>query len=359
MDLVDNTLPFTPSWFPPSPEAFPSIIELLQDPMTAEIENFDGIFSTPAISEAIPSTSTQPSVVPCPELSTMPQNPPDMQQQEPLGDSHGHLQQSDQQDLLNPNMLNSYQEPVVSTTQQQQQPILHGSLEQSDQQGLLNPNMMSSEPGVSTLQQQQLLCNSAGYLQQSDHQGLLSPNMLDSFHEPDVSTMVQQAPPLYNSHGYLQQSDQQYLMNQNMMNSFQGPDVSTTQQQQLLCNSHRYVQGNLSNIQSDQQYLSNQNATNLFQEPNNSTMVDIGQQIEEGNNGYAHQPLIDHFELPNHHQEQSLSVPISQNYLSYPAYEHGPIGSHFNMYGQQPPPRVSTHREEGHPPQWIVTDLAR
>lgn len=38
------------------------------------------------------------------------------QQQEPLGDSHGHLQQFDQHDLLNPNMLNSYQEPVVSTT---------------------------------------------------------------------------------------------------------------------------------------------------------------------------------------------------------------------------------------------------
>ncbi|CAL9216587.1 unnamed protein product [Arabidopsis halleri] len=351
MDLVDNTLdeqrlPFTPSWFPPSPEPFPSIIELLQDPMTAEIENFDGIFSTPAISEAIPSTTTQPSVVPCPESSTMPQNPPDMQQQ------------SDQQDFLNPNMLNSYQEPDVSTTQQQQQPILHGSLEQSDQQGLLNPNMMSSELGVSTLQQQQLLCNSAGYLQQSDQQGLLNPNMLDSFHEPDVSTMQQQPPPLYNSHGYLQQSDQQYLMNQNMMNSFQGPDVSTTQQQQLLCNSHGYVQGNLSNIQSDQQYLSNQNPTNLFQEPNNSTMIDIGQQIEEGNNGYAHQPLIDHFELPNHHQEQSLSVPISQNYLSYPAYEHGPIGSHFSMYGQQPPPRVLTNREEEHS-QWIVTNLAR
>ena len=37
------------------------------------------------------------------------------QQQEPLGDSHGYLQQSGQQDLLNPNMLNSYQEPDVST----------------------------------------------------------------------------------------------------------------------------------------------------------------------------------------------------------------------------------------------------
>jgi len=110
------------------------------------------------------------------------------------------------------------------------------------------------------------------------------------------------------------------------------------QQQQLLCNSHGHVQGNLSNIQSDQQYLSNQNATDLFQEPNNSTMVnkffvlilifllkdsvkflinifcmnqiDIGQQIEEGNNGYAHQPLIDPFELPNHHQEQFPSVPM-------------------------------------------------
>jgi len=37
------------------------------------------------------------------------------QQQEPLDDSHGYLQQSDQQDLLNPNMLNCYQEPDVST----------------------------------------------------------------------------------------------------------------------------------------------------------------------------------------------------------------------------------------------------
>lgn len=46
--------------------------------MTAEIENFDGIFSSPAISEAIPSTNTQPSVFPCPESSTIPQISPDM-----------------------------------------------------------------------------------------------------------------------------------------------------------------------------------------------------------------------------------------------------------------------------------------
>ncbi|KAG7655781.1 hypothetical protein ISN44_As01g028240 [Arabidopsis suecica] len=357
MDLVDDMLPFTPSWFPPSPEPFPSIMELLQDPMTAEIENFDGIFSSPAISEAIPSTSTQPSVFPCPESSTIPQISPDMQQQEPLDDSHGYLQQSDQQDLLNPNMLNCYQEPDVSTIQQQQL-NLPGPLEQSDLQRLLNPNMMYSEPDFSTSQQQQLLCNSAGYLQESDHQGLLNPNMLNSFYEPDVSAMLQQPPPLYDSHGYLQQSDQQDLMNQNMMNSFQGANVSTTQQQQLLCNSHGHVQGNLSNIQSDQQYLSNQNATDLFQEPNNSTMIDIGQQIEEGNNGYAHQPLIDPFELPNHHQEQFPSVPISQNYPSYPVYQHGPVGSHFNMYGQQPPPLVLTNREEEHLPPRNVTDLA-
>ncbi|AEE31004.1 transcriptional regulator EFH1-like protein [Arabidopsis thaliana] len=320
MDLVDDMLPFTPSWFPPSPEPFPSIMELLQDPMTAEIENFDGIFSSPAISEAIPSTNTQPSVFPCPESSTIPQISPDMQQQEPLDDSHGYLQQSDQQDLLNPNMLNCYQEPDVSTIQQQQL-NLPGPLEQSDLQRLLNPNMMYSEP--------------------------------------DFSTSLQQPPPLYDSHGYLQQSDQQDLMNQNMMNSFQGANVSTTQQQQLLCNSHGHVQGNLSNIQSDQQYLSNQNATDLFQEPNNSTMIDIGQQIEEGNNGYAHQPLIDPFELPNHHQEQFPSVPISQNYPSYPVYQHGPVGSHFNMYGQQPPPLVLTNREEEHLPPRNVTDLAR
>ncbi|CAD5313934.1 unnamed protein product [Arabidopsis thaliana] len=164
MDLVDDMLPFTPSWFPPSPEPFPSIMELLQDPMTAEIENFDGIFSSPAISEAIPSTSTQPSVFPCPESSTIPQISPDM--------------------------------------------------------------------------------------------------------------------------------------------------------------------------------------------------IDIGQQIEEGNNGYAHQPLIDPFELPNHHQEQFPSVPISQNYPSYPVYQHGPVGSHFNMYGQQPPPLVLTNREEEHLPPRNVTDLA-
>lgn len=37
--------------------------------------------------------------------------------------------------------------------------------------------------------------------------------------------------------------------------------------------------------------------------------INIGNQIEEGNNGCAHQPLIDSFELPNNIQEQFLSVP--------------------------------------------------
>jgi len=49
----------------------------------------------------------------------------------------------------------------------------------------------------------------------------------------------------------------------------------------------------------------------------------------------------------------------SQNYPSYPVYQHGPVGSHFNMYGQQPPPLVLTNREEEHLPPRNVTDLAR
>lgn len=45
------------------------------------------------------------------------------------------------------------------------------------------------------------------------------------------------------------------------------------QQQQLLCDSQGYIQGNLPNRQSDQQYLLNQNMMNSFQEANDSTMV--------------------------------------------------------------------------------------
>lgn len=45
------------------------------------------------------------------------------------------------------------------------------------------------------------------------------------------------------------------------------------QEQQLSCNSHGYLQGNLPNIQSDQQCLSDQSMLDIFQEPNVSTMV--------------------------------------------------------------------------------------
>ncbi|XP_019094460.1 PREDICTED: uncharacterized protein LOC104759482 [Camelina sativa] len=87
-------------------------------------------------------------------------------------------------------------------------------------------------------------------------------------------------------------------------------------------------------------------------------VINIVQQTEEGNNGYAcQQPLIDSFELPNHLQDQFLSPPVPENYPSYPAYQHGPIGSHFNMYEQQPPPRNLTNREDEHLPPRMVTDL--
>lgn len=39
-----------------------------------------------------------------------------LQQPPPLYDSHGYLQQSDQQDLMNQNMMNSFQGANVSTT---------------------------------------------------------------------------------------------------------------------------------------------------------------------------------------------------------------------------------------------------
>ncbi|XP_010501636.1 PREDICTED: transcriptional regulator EFH1-like [Camelina sativa] len=266
--LDDQSLPFSPSWFPPSPEPFPQSMELRQDPTMVESENMDeifaGLFSVPAISEATPTTQQQP----------------------PLSNSHGYVQQSDEQGLLNPNTLNSFHEPVVSTMQQHQQ-------------------------------------------------------------------------PLSNSNGYLQQSDEDDLL-QNMLNSFQEPGGSAMQQQQLVCHSNVYVQGNLPNIQSDQQYLSNQNIImNSFQDPNISTMINIVQQTEEGNNGYAHQqPLIDSFELPNHLQDQFLSPPVPENYPSYPAYQHGPIGSHFNMYEQQPTPRALTNREDEPFPPRMVSDLA-
>ncbi|XP_010462957.1 PREDICTED: uncharacterized protein LOC104743594 [Camelina sativa] len=250
-----------------------------------ETENMDevfaGLFSVPAISEATPTTSTQPSLVPLPQSLTIPQYPPDVCQQ-PLSNSNGYLQQSDEEDLLQ--------------------------------------------------------------------------NMLNSFQEPGGSAMVQQQEPLCIASGYLQHSDQQDLLNPNLLNSFQEPDECTIQQQQLVCHSNGYVQGNFSNIQSDQQYLSNQNMImNSFQDPNNSTMINIVQQTEEGNNGYAHQqPLTDSFELPNHLQDQFLSPPVPEN---YPAYQHGPIGSHFNMYEQQPPPRALTNREDEHLPPRMVSDL--
>lgn len=35
-----------------------------------------------------------------------------------------------------------------------------------------------------------------------------------------------------------------------------------------------------------------------------------GRPIEEGNNGYAHPMMTQSFELPNHLQEQFLSLPL-------------------------------------------------
>ncbi|CAH2034205.1 unnamed protein product [Thlaspi arvense] len=101
------------------------------------------------------------------------------------------------------------------------------------------------------------------------------------------------------------------------------------------------------------------NMMGSVQQPNDSTMSDIGQQIEEENSRYAHPTMTQSFELPNDLQEQFLSVPLSQSYSSYPTYQHGPVASHFNMYDQQHLPLVLANSEERPLVPRMVTDVAR
>lgn len=49
--------------------------------------------------------------------------------------------------------------------------------------------------------------------------------------------------------------------------------LSKQEQQQLLCNPHEHLQGNLPNEHLNQQSLLNQNALNAFQGPSDFTMV--------------------------------------------------------------------------------------
>ncbi|EOA39438.1 hypothetical protein CARUB_v10012581mg, partial [Capsella rubella] len=329
---MDQSFPFSPSWFPPSPEPFPQSMEFLQDPLMVEFENMDevlaGSFDVPAvIGEAYPSTITQQPC--CPESLTIPQSPPNVQEQvPPLSNSHGYEQQYDQQGLLNPNMLNSSHEPDVFTMVNHKISFF------------FNINMYIALAILDSIYAMKLI---------NDNTFIIKFVLI-------LPTLQQQQQPLSNIHGYLQQSDDEDLL-QNMLNSFQEPNPYPMQeQQQLFCDdSHEHVQGNLPNIQPDQQYLSNENMTNSFQESNDSTM-----QSEEGDNGYAahQQPMTDCFELPNHLEDMFQTAPVSENYPTYSEYQHGPIGSDFNMDDQMAPPRVSTNREDEHLAPRMVTDMA-
>ncbi|KAF3607402.1 hypothetical protein DY000_02047284 [Brassica cretica] len=66
------------------------------------------------------------------------------------------------------------------------------------------------------------------------------------------------------------------------------------------------------------------------------SQMENGRPIEEGNSGYALPVMTQSFELPNHLQEQFLSLPSSQSYLSEPMYEHGLVASPFNMTNSVP-----------------------
>ncbi|CAA7028754.1 unnamed protein product [Microthlaspi erraticum] len=136
-------------------------------------------------------------------------------------------------------------------------------------------------------------------------------------------------------------------------------DPPEMEQQQLLCNSHEHLQGNLPNEPLDQQSLSNQNALNAFQGLDDFTMIDFDQLMEEENIGYANPTVTQSFELPNNLQEQFPSVPLSQSFPSYPTYQHAPVASHSNMYNQQPPPLGLADRENEPIAPRMVTDLAR
>ncbi|KAL0656298.1 hypothetical protein Bca4012_076882 [Brassica carinata] len=181
---------------------------------------------------------------------------------------------------------------------------------------------------------------------------------------PDTLTLVQYPPEveqllLCTPHGYMQenlpniQSDQPFLFDQNMLDAFQEPE----QDQQFLYNPQGSLQGN-TNGQLDQQSLFNQNTMNNFQEPNDSSMIGIGQQIEEESSGYAHPVMTQSIELPNHLQEQ-FSLPLSQSYPSNLRYQNGLVDSHSNIYDQQLPPLFQADREDEALVPGMVTEVAR
>ncbi|ESQ33988.1 hypothetical protein EUTSA_v10009450mg [Eutrema salsugineum] len=183
----------SPLCFTPSPDSFPPIMDVLQDPIVEEtanvfeeavglisnpvglisnpvglISNPVGLISNPVIGEANPSMNTQsPNLIPFPETLTLVQNPPEMEHQQLSGNSHGYFQD---------NLLNR----------------------QADQQPLFDQNLLDSflQPDVSVMQPQQLSCNSHSFLQgnlpngQLNQQSLFNQNTMSSFPEPNDPTMT-------------------------------------------------------------------------------------------------------------------------------------------------------------------------
>ncbi|XP_024007992.1 uncharacterized protein LOC18992202 [Eutrema salsugineum] len=169
-DIFDDQMfQLSPLCFTPSPDSFPPIMDVLQDPIVEETANvFDGLISNPVIGEANPSMNTQsPNLIPFPETLTLVQNPPEMEHQQLSGNSHGYFQD---------NLLNR----------------------QADQQPLFDQNLLDSflQPDVSVMQPQQLSCNSHSFLQgnlpngQLNQQSLFNQNTMSSFPEPNDPTMT-------------------------------------------------------------------------------------------------------------------------------------------------------------------------
>ncbi|KAH0911297.1 hypothetical protein HID58_034618 [Brassica napus] len=220
---------------------------------------------------------------------------------------------NDQLFQLSPLRFSSSPEPFASLTEFLQDPLLEET-----------ENVDGEAVGF---------INSSAITEANPSMGIPSPNLVPF---PETLTLVQN------------QSDHHFFLNQNMLDSFeQEPGVFAMPQQSLVCNPKGCLQGNLTNGQLDQQSLFNRITMNPFQETNDSTMIENGRPIEEGNSGYAHPMMTQSFELPNHLQEQFLSLPSSQSYLSEPMYEHGLVASHFNKYDQQPPTLVLPNREDG------------
>ncbi|CAN6888620.1 unnamed protein product [Brassica oleracea] len=219
---------------------------------------------------------------------------------------------NDQLFQLSPLRFSSSPEPFASLTEFLQDPLLEET-----------ENVDGEAVGF---------INSSAITEANPSMCMLSPNLVPF---PETLTLVQN------------QSDHHFFLNQNMLDSFeQEPGVFAMPQQSLVCNPNGCLQGYLTNGQLDQQSLFNRNIMNPFQEPNDSTMLENGRPIEEGNSGYALPVMTQFFELPNHLQEQFLSLPSSQSYLSEPMYEHGLVASPFNMYDQQPPTLVLPNRKD-------------